>query len=1077
MIDAVVAQIIDVASAARTELLLFFFAIAVHHALFGTAFPLRRTKGCGSAVAERPQGRSREAGAAQEARHLPHADEIRGDDGEVVLQPGDRHQPLQGSLAAYQRGDHRGVLRCWSFLRKSDQVPAAHLAHVVESMQRFKKDGAVILAEVVGYLRRNPSLRTIAYVNKLLEPLARSLDTGLVLGLARYLPSLDLKADAGTYELLLQMHFTTRGFEEVGALACEMKSKGITPTRRSSLVLLKTALQLGRLDEAVQRYREVSAGGIATASAAPKHIAAQLVELACREHRLEVVLTLLEAQSMTLTAELLNVMLTESSRTKDQDFVNRLEELASKHGVEKNGRTYGLLVRCAGNDEKRVTALLEELAATGVDCTSDVAQAVLAVCAITGNTVLADRLRALAWTDHTGQAPWILTLIRFYAEAQQPRKACKLYDAYLKASTSSEVRRSLVDARTERSIVAAALQCGREDLVAGLMEAPTTDSAKYVSIIRSWSSKGNLEEAMKTFHVLEASGAELTHSIWNSALDACVECQDLRRAEDLMKRMEAAKVADTVSYNTLIKAHLRQENYDHARCLMDKMQRAGYRPNHVTYNELINALVRNERDRRHSQVWDVVEEMKENGVQPNRITCSILLKSLKAKSSHVDIMRTMELTDSMEEPMDEVLLSSLVEACVRVGKPALLSQRLEQLQGKNAVVVTGAHTFGSLIKAYGCAKNMDGAWRCWKEMRSQHVKPTSITIGCMVEAVVTNGDVDGGHELISTLLEDPQCREQVNAVVFGSVLKGYGRAHCMERVWAVFDEMLSHGIEPSVVTYNAVINSCTQNGQMDRVRGLLEDMRQRRLEPNLITYSTMIKGFCQQGDMQAAFSVLGDLRKDLPGGKADEVVYNTLLDGCLQAGLPTEGERLILEMQKEGLQPSAYTLTVIVKLLGQARRLERAFELVETAPAKFRVRPNSHVYNALLQACISARDPLRAATAYEHAARERQQLDSRTCQSLVRSLLSAGHCVKAVSLLRAMFGLNGGVTPFFSGERAGAAFNSTFLSEVLTTLLSSCDSALAAPLLRDLRASKLKVCLDPAVEQQVADFTGFRHMR
>merc|ERR1712118_66174 len=135
-------------------------------------------------------------------------------------------------------------------------------------------------------------------------------------------------------------------------------------------------------------------------------------------------------------------------------------------------------------------------------------------------------------------------------------------------------------------------------------------------------------------------------------------------------------------------------------------------------------------------------------VKPNQVTCSILLKSLGDLSNQSDILKTMELINTMEEPMDEVLLSSVVEACVRIGKPDLLSQTLAKLQDCGDVVVTGAHTFGSLIKAYGHAKDVNGAWRCWKEMRTRHIKPTSITIGCMVEAIVSNGDPEGGYELI-----------------------------------------------------------------------------------------------------------------------------------------------------------------------------------------------------------------------------------------------------------------------------------------------------------------------------------------
>jgi len=61
---------------------------------------------------------------------------------------------------------------------------------------------------------------------------------------------------------------------------------------------------------------------------------------------------------------------------------------------------------------------------------------------------------------------------------------------------------------------------------------------------------------------------------------------------------------------------------------------------------------------------------------------------------------------------------------VRIGKPDLLTAKLKQLQGNDTVAVTGAHTFGSLIKAYGHAKDINGVWRCWKEMGSLFNQPT-----------------------------------------------------------------------------------------------------------------------------------------------------------------------------------------------------------------------------------------------------------------------------------------------------------------------------------------------------------------
>merc|ERR1719171_664950 len=343
----------------------------------------------------------------------------------------------------------------------------------------------------------------------------------------------------------------------------------------------------------------------------------------------------------------------------------------------------------------------------------------------------------------------------------------------------------------------------------------------------------------------------------------------------------------------------------------------GISPNHVTYNEVINGMVRSGNCRKQD-VWSIVDEMKAQGIKPNRVTCSILLKDLKAKSAGSCVTRTMDLITEMEEPMDEVLLSSVVEACVRVGKPDLLTSTLAQVQGqKNSLCVSGAHTFGSLIKAYGHAKDIDGAWRCWKEMRSRHIRPTSITIGCMVEAVACNGDIEGAYELIHQMHDDNQCRDQVNAVIFCSVLKGFAHAKKMDRVWAVWEDMLSRKIQPVLTTYNALLDACARNGCTERMPGLVSDMKKRGLTPNLITYSTVLKGYCLSGDISAAFSVIDEMRRETKF-KPDEIMYNTLLDGCAQANFIDEGLMLLERMQKEGVKPSNFTLSILVKLASHA---------------------------------------------------------------------------------------------------------------------------------------------------------------
>merc|ERR1719498_2275251 len=107
--------------------------------------------------------------------------------------------------------------------------------------------------------------------------------------------------------------------------------------------------------------------------------------------------------------------------------------------------------------------------------------------------------------------------------------------------------------------------------------------------------------------------------------------------------------------------------------------------------------------------------------------------------------------------------------------------------------------------------------------------------------------------------------------------------------------------------------------------------------------------------------------------KPDEIMYNSLLDGCAQNGLVDEGLRLLEEMKSEGVQPSNFTLSILVKLMNRARKLDQAFALVEDITTMFKFRPNVHVYTNLVQACISNRQLARAMGVLELMINERIQ--------------------------------------------------------------------------------------------------------
>merc|ERR1719191_2142307 len=533
---------------------------------------------------------------------------------------------------------------------------------------------------------------------------------------------------------------------------------------------------------------------------------------------------------------------------------------------------------------------------------------------------------------------------------------------------------------------------------------------------------------------------------YNSILDACIQCRDASKATQLFQQMRSEGIFDIVSFNIMLKMSLREGKHAEAQQLLQEMRNHGLQPNKITYNELINTKVE-AGDRRG--VWDLVKEMKSTGVSPNSVTCSILLKTLTAKSTKQDLRLTMDLVDRMEDAMDEVLFSSVIEACLRVGQLDLLSRQMQKYACQGGLIALSAPTYGSMIKAYGQARDVERIWELWNEVEKRQVKPTAVTIGCMIDALVKNGCVEDAWNLVHEVLSDPARQALVNNIIYSTILKGFAMTKQTERLFAVYAEIRDQGVQANTITYNTMIDACARCGAMDRVPQLLADMKAANISPDQITYGTLVKGHCLSGSVDQAFEILAEMRA---GGKhkPDEILYNSLLDGCAKEHRLEDAMNLYTEMKQANVLPSNFTLCTLVKLLGRARRLEQAFSIVEELSEKNGLKPNIQVFTCLIQACIHNRQLQRALELHDKVIVAECEPDQKTYNVLVRGCMWGGNLQKAVEMVRCAYLLPGHT--FMMASRAYGV-ESKVLEELVMKLNQGgqSDAALGRGLLLDLK--------------------------
>mmetsp|Transcript_115177 Transcript_115177/g.199067 ORF Transcript_115177/g.199067 Transcript_115177/m.199067 type:complete len:664 (-) Transcript_115177:22-2013(-) len=442
-------------------------------------------------------------------------------------------------------------------------------------------------------------------------------------------------------------------------------------------------------------------------------------------------------------------------------------------------------------------------------------------------------------------------------------------------------------------------------------------------------------------------------------------------------------------------------NHDMSQALqmIAKMRAAGRQPNLCSCNQLLDAAVKH----CPKQVWTLIEDIKKCGVKPDRIMCSILLKTTPTDFAVYNLERIMVLVNNLHERMDEGLLTAVVEACLRSNRPDFLERHLRQHPIKY-IQLKNPQTYGYLIRAYGALQNVKGVWDTWREMKIRRVAPDSVTLGCVVEALVQNGSVEAGYEFIRDVSKDEVCSGQINAVIYGSVLKGFAQQKKIERVWAVYQEMLELKLDFSIVTFNTLVDACARSHEMSKIPGLLKSMVAQGIEPNLITYSSILKGHCQANRLDEAFHLMEQMVQttDL---RPDEIMYNTLFDGCARQYLYDKGMEMLEEMQTFGVQPTNYTLSVVVKLASRCKRLDRAFELCEEISCKYNFQLNMHVYSNLIHSCVMNKEFPRGMDVFVQMLTKNIRPDARTYESLLRACVLEHRAQDAAGLLRAAVGL------------------------------------------------------------------------
>ena len=172
--------------------------------------------------------------------------------------------------------------------------------------------------------------------------------------------------------------------------------------------------------------------------------------------------------------------------------------------------------------------------------------------------------------------------------------------------------------------------------------------------------------------------------------------------------------------------------------------------------------------------------------------------------------------------------------------------------------------------------------------------PNEFSYSVVVDAWAKS-NVRNGAERAEAILHEMENHVsfQPTVVAYTSVIQAYAKRGDSKKAESLFKNMISAGLQPNTMTFNALLQGIENIGQaMMLVRRMKSICQSQRWDcsPDVATYSTLMRLCAQRRDSLTAERVWEEMinRKIKP----DAMAYNHRLNAYTQSGQPVQAQAL-----------------------------------------------------------------------------------------------------------------------------------------------------------------------------------------
>ncbi|KAG7592288.1 Pentatricopeptide repeat [Arabidopsis thaliana x Arabidopsis arenosa] len=239
-------------------------------------------------------------------------------------------------------------------------------------------------------------------------------------------------------------------------------------------------------------------------------------------------------------------------------------------------------------------------------------------------------------------------------------------------------------------------------------------------------------------------------------------------------------------------------------------------------------------------------------------------------------------------------------------------------------------TATSLVHMYSKSGNLERATEAFENLKSYGLRPDEKIYEAMIMGYVNAGKPKLGERL----MKEMQAKElKASEEVYMALLRAYAQMGDANGAAGISSSMLYASNDPlSFEAYSLFVEAYGKAGQVDKAKSNFDEMRKLGHKPDDKCIANLVRAYKGESSLDKALRLLLQLEKD--GIEIGVITYTVLVDWMANLGLIEEAEQLLVKISQLGEAPPFELQVSLCCMYSSVRNEKKTLQALGVLEAK-----------------------------------------------------------------------------------------------------------------------------------------------